>query len=153
MASHAHTPPAHGAHDAHATHDPHGLHHHHVTPTIVFVKVLGALLFLTVVTVLIARFDFGSLNMLIAMGVAAVKASLVLTFFMHLKYDTAINNIVILSSFLFLALLFLFTLGDLFTRGLADPRIDKPSPVYSPEGPMIERIWKGPSEEHGGAQK
>ena len=36
-----------------------------------------------------------------------------MTFFMHLKYDTAINNIAIISSFLFLSLLFIFTLADL----------------------------------------
>jgi cytochrome c oxidase subunit IV len=54
--------------------------------------------------------------MLIAMAIASVKASLVIAFFMHVKWDTAINKIVFLSSFLFLSLLFIFTLADHATR-------------------------------------
>lgn len=92
--------------------------HHHVSSSAMFLGVLLALLFLTFITVWVAQFDFGSANMLIAMLIASVKASLVIGFFMHLKYDTAINKLVFLSSFLFLSLLFIFTLGDLFTRRL-----------------------------------
>ena len=90
--------------------------HHHVSSSAMFFSVLLALLFLTFITVAVAQFDFGSANMLIAMGIASVKASLVIAFFMHVKWDTAINKIVFLSSFLFLSLLFVFTLADLLTR-------------------------------------
>lgn len=92
--------------------------HHHISSPAMFLSVLIALLFLTFITVAVAQFDFGSANMLIAMAIASIKASLVIAFFMHLKYDTAINKLVFLSSFLFLSLLFIFTLGDLFTRRL-----------------------------------
>jgi cytochrome c oxidase subunit IV len=109
--------------------DSHSGGSHHVVPDRVFAMVFGALLVLTVLTVGISRFDFGGLNLLIAMAVAAVKAALVMTFFMHLKYDTATNNIVFLSSFLFLALLFLFTLSDVATRGDADPELEIRAPV------------------------
>ena len=95
-------------------------HHTHVCSAFLFTGVFVALLFLTFVTVFIAQFDFGGANMLIAMGVAAVKASLVLSVFMHLKWDTAINNIAFLGSLIFLSLLFLFTLADHGTRGDAD---------------------------------
>ena len=118
------------SHDAHAhEHAAEGFHAPHAVPAMLFVKVLLALLFLTFVTVWIAQFDFGSMNMLIAMAVAAVKASLVMTFFMHLKWDTPINNIAILSSFLFLALLFIFTLADLTTRSDTDPLFGEAAPV------------------------
>src|SRR5690606_19431291 len=90
--------------------------HHHVSSSAMFFNVLVALLILTVVTVAVSRFDFGSANMFIAMGIASVKASLVILFFMHVKWDTAINKIVFLSSFLFLSLLFIFTLADHATR-------------------------------------
>ena len=90
--------------------------HPHVTPANVFLKVLITLLFLTFITVGASRIDFGSANMLIAMAIACVKASLVIAIFMHLKWDTAINKIVFLSSFLFLSLLFVFTLADFATR-------------------------------------
>ncbi len=89
---------------------------HHVSSTLQFTGVLGALLFLTFITVAVAQFDFGGANMLIAMAIASVKAALVILFFMHVKYDTAVNKIMFLSSFLFLSLLFIFTLADQATR-------------------------------------
>ena len=103
--------------------------HHHVGSSAMFATVLIALLFLTFITVAVAQFDFGSANMLIAMGIAAVKASLVIGFFMHVKWDTAINKIVFMSSFLFLSLLFIFTLADLFTRRLDSEMHITKSPV------------------------
>jgi len=111
------------------THDDHGhghgadhgelqMGHHHVSSTAMFTSVLLVLLVLTIVTVGVSRLDFGGANMLIAMAIASVKASLVILFFMHVKWDTAINKIVFLSSFLFLSLLFIFTLADFGTRRL-----------------------------------
>ena len=92
--------------------------HHHVSSPQMFRNVLLTLLALTIVTVAVSRFDFGGANMLIAMAIASVKASLVIAFFMHMAWDTAINKIVFLSSFLFLSLLFIFTLADQATRRL-----------------------------------
>ena len=117
------------SHDAHAPAGPAGFHAPHVVPGMLFFKVLVALLILTVLTVVVAQFHFGSLNMLVAMAIAAVKASLVMTFFMHLRWDTAVNNIAIISSFLFLSLLFLFTLADLGTRGDTDRILVEVPPV------------------------
>ena len=90
--------------------------HHHVSSTAMFTNVLLTLLVLTVITVGTSRIDFGAANMLIAMFIASIKASLVILFFMHVMWDTAINKIVFLSSFIFLALLFVFTLADQATR-------------------------------------
>jgi cytochrome c oxidase subunit IV len=118
MSAHAHND-SHAAHGGAHGHDSHGglqMGHHHVSSSAMFFSVLVVLLFLTIVTVAVSRFDFGSANMLIAMGIASVKASLVIALFMHVKWDTAINKIVFLSSFLFLSLLFVFTLADLATR-------------------------------------
>ena len=109
--------------DAHGHHGGHdiGFHAPHVVPAVVFLRVLTALLILTILTVAVSYVDFGSGNMFVAMAIAAVKVSLVMTFFMHLKWDTAINNIAIISSFLFLSLLFIFTLADYATRRDTDP--------------------------------
>ena len=109
------------AHDHAHGHDAHGYGPHHVTSTKTFVNVLLALLFLTVITVGASRVDFGAANLLIAMLIASVKAALVIAIFMHVKWDTAINKIVFLSSVLFLSLLLIFTLSDQATRGSADP--------------------------------
>ena len=131
------------AHDAHAHgHGELDMGHHHVGSTAMFVSVLMALLFLTFITVAVAQFDFGAANMLIAMGIAAMKASLVIAFFMHVKWDTAINKIVFLSSFLFLSLLFIFTLADLFTRRLDNEMHITKSPV--------DKQWVHPSTLRGG---
>jgi cytochrome c oxidase subunit 4 len=99
--------------------------------------VLVTLLILTVITVGASRIDFGAANMLIAMLIASIKASLVIAIFMHVKWDTAINKIVFLSSFLFLSLLFLFTLSDQATRGMdgANERTRAP----------VDKEWKHPS--------
>ena len=111
--------------------------HHHVSSAAMFMNVLIALLILTFITVAVSRFDFGSANMLIAMGIASIKASLVIAFFMHMKWDTAINKIVFLSSFLFLSLLFLFTLADLTTR-----RLDEDTFMLKPP---VSKQWVHPS--------
>ena len=50
-------------------------------------KVLGILLFLTVITVLLSRMNFGHWNMVIAIVIASVKAAIVATYFMHLKFE------------------------------------------------------------------
>jgi cytochrome c oxidase subunit IV len=59
----------------------------HNSHTSLYTKILFILLFLTIVTVAIARVDFGSANLIIAMLVASIKAMLVAMFFMHLKYE------------------------------------------------------------------
>jgi cytochrome c oxidase subunit 4 len=102
---------------------------HHVASAALFLRVLIALLFLTFVTVAVSRIPFGPANLIIAMAIAAVKASLVIAFFMHLLWDTAMNKIVFLSSFLFLSLLLTFTMADLLTRGIEDPVNRMKAPV------------------------
>lgn len=99
--------------------------HSHVCTTKQFFGVYVALLFLTVITVWVAQFDFGSANLFIAMAIASVKAGCVMAIFMHLRWDTPINNIAFLGSILFLALLFLFTMADFATRGDVDPVMDR----------------------------
>lgn len=124
MSSHAEAEAA--AHDIPA-HD--GEHKHHVASSALFLQVLIALLILTGLTVYVSRLDFGGANMVIAMGIAAIKASLVITIFMHMWWDTAINRIFFLGSFLFLSLLLLFTLSDLSTRGRDNPAERIKAPV------------------------
>ena len=89
---------------------------HHIMPVSVYMKVIGALLFLTFITVWIGQFDFGFLNTAVAMGIASVKAALVLGYFMHLKYDDKIFRVILAVSVLFLFTLFVFAYGDIVTR-------------------------------------
>lgn len=78
--------------------------------------ILGVLLVLTVLTVLFHNMHLGSLAAPVAFLIATTKAILVMGFFMHMKYDTLINKIIFGSAFFFVALLFVITVLDVFTR-------------------------------------
>ena len=84
----------------------------HVVPVrILFTTGIG-LLILTVVTVLAAEIDLGEFNIWIALAIAVLKGSLVLLFFMHLKYDRPFNGIIFVTSLVFVALFISFALTD-----------------------------------------
>jgi cytochrome c oxidase subunit IV len=116
-------------------------HHddHHGISHVASMKVLlgtgGTLLVLTLVTVLATKVDFGpSINLGIAMAIAVVKATLVVLFFMHLKYDKIFHTVVFLSAILAAALFVGFTLMD--TGQYQHTNIwDPSSPPAAPVGP------------------
>jgi len=62
-------------------------HSHFIVPVKYYIGTFLSLLVLTFVTVTISRFDFGTFNIVVAMLVAIVKASLVISFFMGLRWD------------------------------------------------------------------
>lgn len=116
-------------------------HHddHHGIAHTASIKVLlgtgGTLLFLTIVTVLATKVDFGSnINLAIAMFIAVIKATLVILFFMHLKYDKIFHSVVFLSAILAASLFVGFTLMD--TGQYQQSNIwDPDSPPAAPVGP------------------
>jgi cytochrome c oxidase subunit IV len=93
----------------------------HVLPMKVYLGVWAALVFLTVVTVAVSRFDFGSANTFVALVVATIKGTLVVLYFMHLRYDNKLYLIILLASLLFVSIFFTPTLIDLHTRDALDP--------------------------------
>jgi len=84
----------------------------------IYAAVLGALLILTFITVGASKIQFGSgmINVVIALTIATIKASLVALFFMHLIHDKAMNSIILVSSFTFLAVFIGFCYTDASTR-------------------------------------
>lgn len=96
------------------SHHDHGSHH--VIPLKVYLTVFSILIVATAITVYVATLDFGILNTPIALFVATFKATMVLLFFMHLKYDDATNKVVVGSALFFVFLLFFFSALDIFTR-------------------------------------
>ena len=84
----------------------------HVVELRVLLAVFAALMVLTVITVAVSYFDFGALNLLVAMVVATIKASLVALFFMHLRYDSAFNGFIFVVGFAFLGLFLVITMLD-----------------------------------------
>jgi cytochrome c oxidase subunit 4 len=94
----------------HATGESHGLGH--VVPLRTLVGVLGILLVLTWVTVAVTWIDLGPLNLIIALLIATVKASFVLLYFMHLRWDRPFNAVVFISSLAFVMLFIVLALLD-----------------------------------------
>ncbi len=84
----------------------------HVVDIRILLGVFAALMVLTAITVAVSYFDFGALNLAVAMGVATVKATLVALFFMHLRYDSVFNSIVFLIGVAFLGLFLSITMLD-----------------------------------------
>ena len=87
--------------------------HTHVMPLWQLFAVFGALVLLTVLTVVAAQFSFGAWEVWVSLGIATVKAVLVAVYFMHLRHDRAFNALVFLSSLVFVALFLALTLMDL----------------------------------------
>jgi cytochrome c oxidase subunit IV len=90
-------------------------HHHgvgHVVPFKILLQVFGGLCILTVITVAASELNFGEFNLLVALAIAVVKASLVVLFFMHLYWDKPFNSIVFIGCLIFVALFIGLTLLD-----------------------------------------
>jgi cytochrome c oxidase subunit IV len=87
--------------------------------------VLGILLFLTAVTVGASYINFGSpsANVVIALTIATIKASVVSLFFMHLIHDKPVNGIIAMAGFLFLAIFLGFVFMDVNARQDPQPRV------------------------------
>ena len=92
------------------------MHAHHIIPLKTYLGVFGALIVLTVITVVAAQFHFGAFNTIIAMAIASTKAFFVLAYFMHLKYDDKVYLVGFLLSIFFLAIMYLFSILDILTR-------------------------------------
>jgi cytochrome c oxidase subunit 4 len=90
---------------------------HHIIPKKVLFRVFGALVVLTVVTVAVAQVDLGPLTVPVAIGVATMKALLVVLYFMALKYDSGVNALVFSVGTLFVVVFLVFTLFDTAFRG------------------------------------
>lgn len=102
------TPNANAHHD-----DGHGHGISHVASVKVLLGTWGALMFLTVVTVLATKIDLGAnLNLALAMAIAVVKATLVVLFFMHLVYDRLFHTVIIVGAILAGVLFVGFALMD-----------------------------------------
>lgn len=89
---------------------------HHV-PKSVYFLVFGALMVLTAATVGVAFVDLGRMNVVVALAVAVLKATLVVLFFMHVKYSSRLVQLVVIAALAWLMILFGITLSDYLTRG------------------------------------
>ena len=102
-------------HDPSNVVNPEHADHHIVTPAqyaIVFVSLLIG----TVLTVLAAKKDMGVFNPIIALGIACTKAVIVILFFMHVKYQSKLVKLTVISGFFTFLVLITMTLTDYISR-------------------------------------
>ena len=115
--------------------DHHGLSH--VATIKVLVATGGTLLLLTIVTVLATKIDFGAnINLGIAMAIAVTKATLVILFFMHLRYDRLFHSVVFTAAILAASLFVGFT--------LMDSNQYQPTNIWNPDAPPAAPIGPRP---------
>ena len=88
-----------------------------LVPTRVYYVIFLILMLCTGLTVAIAFVDLGPLNIVAALTIAVFKATLVVLFFMHVKYGTRLTWAVVIGSVFWLAILLALTMGDYLTRG------------------------------------
>jgi cytochrome c oxidase subunit 4 len=88
----------------------------HVVPVRVYVTIFALLLALTAVTTSVAFVDLGRLNVVIMLTIAVTKATLVILYFMHVRYSDRLTWIVVASGFVWLLLLIGLTMSDILTR-------------------------------------
>lgn len=89
---------------------------HHVVSWKIYLAVFLALCVLTVLTVTAAGYDFGRLSLVVALGIAVTKATLVVLYFMHARYSPGLTGLVIASAVAFFFILVFLTLTDYVSR-------------------------------------
>jgi len=120
-------------------------HKHHITPLCVYLAIGGALLFLTVVTVLVSFVNLNeitgihTMNFIVAMIIATTKATLVALFFMHLIYDNKFYLFTLLAGILCLMIFIVITMFDTEFRGQVNPDEGRPIVEQVPSDRFIER--------------
>ena len=90
--------------------------HVHIVPYRTFLVIWFALLILTGVTVAVAQYHFGAWNIWIALGIATLKAGLVVAVFMHMKYETRLFKLALFSALAILAIFIGLTFIDVLYR-------------------------------------
>jgi cytochrome c oxidase subunit 4 len=89
----------------------------HVAPKSMYVGIWIALVIGTILTYLAAEMDLGVLNNVVMLLIACTKASLVILFFMHVRWSSRLTWVVAASGFFWLLILFGLTMQDYLTRG------------------------------------
>src|SRR5687767_12539808 len=89
----------------------------HIVPKRIYFAIFAALMVLTVATVIVAQFDLGRWNAIVAMSIAVFKSTLVVLYFMHVRYSSRLTWVFVCAGFFWLAIMVAMTLSDYMTRG------------------------------------
>jgi cytochrome c oxidase subunit IV len=92
-------------------------HSEHILPSTMYWGIWALLIVLTFVTAWVANIDLGRFNTVVALVIATFKASVVVLFFMHVKYTSEkLTKVVIVSAIFFLVILLSLSMADYGTR-------------------------------------
>jgi cytochrome c oxidase subunit 4 len=90
--------------------------HTHVVPPRIYVAIFAVLMVLTAVTTAVAYIDLGPLNVILMLAIAGVKASLVVLWFMHARYESQLVRVTICGAVFWLLVLIVISSGDVLIR-------------------------------------
>ena len=89
----------------------------HVAPKSLYYAVFGALIVGTLLTVAAAKVDMGPLNNIVMLAIACTKATLVILFFMHVRWSSRLTGVIAMAGFFWLLILFGVGMTDYLSRG------------------------------------
>jgi len=105
-------------------------HSEHIVSPGVYITIFLALIVGTGLTVWAAFQNFGPFNIVIALGIATIKATLVVLYFMHARYSPRRTQLVIVCAIFWLAIMLTLTLSDYQTRRPTLSRLASPAALY-----------------------
>ena len=88
----------------------------HIAPASMYVLIWALLMALTITTVFAATIELGVFNIVVALVIATIKGTLVVLFFMHLRYSTKLTMVTVVASIFWLLILFSLTMTDYLSR-------------------------------------
>jgi len=93
-----------------------GTEYTHIVPAKIYVGIWAALIVGTIITVLASEVELHAWNIVIALVIATIKGSLVVLFFMHLRYSPKLTMVVVIASIFWLGIMFALTMTDYLSR-------------------------------------
>jgi cytochrome c oxidase subunit 4 len=91
----------------------------HVSSVKMYIGIFLVLMGMTALTVAVAYVHLGAFNKIVAVGIATFKATLVILYFMHVKYSSRLTKLTVMSGFFFLAILLGLMMVDYASRDWA----------------------------------
>ena len=93
----------------------------HIVSKKVYFVIFGALIVGTLLTAWVAFRDldhilFTGANTVVALTIAVIKATLVVLYFMHVRYSTRLTWVIVIAGFFWLGILFSLTMADYMSR-------------------------------------
>jgi len=91
-------------------------HEDHISSYTLNLKVLLILLILTTISILAVKMHLGTFTVTLALIIASVKVTVVLTYFMHLKFENLLLRLMVGGVFLLFAIVIVITFIDYYFR-------------------------------------